>query len=74
MSILQPLKTAFGGEDITTGKMGNAYLPSILYTKSSYPIFPVVTFQDIVWEQGQMASRHLETFGSVRLWTVLAAD
>ena len=29
------------------------------YTKSSYPIFPVVTFRDIVWEQGQMASRQL---------------
>ena len=28
------------------------------YTKSNYPICPVVTFRDIVWEQGQKAGRH----------------
>ena len=29
------------------------------YTKSSYPIFPLVTFRNIFWEQGQKASRHI---------------
>ena len=29
------------------------------HTKSSYPMCPVMTFRDIVWEQGQKASRHI---------------
>ena len=41
--------------------MENAYLSCILHTKSSYPIFLVVTFRELVWKQGQKASRHLSS-------------
>ena len=50
--------TSIAFTDITTGKIGNACLPSF-YTKSSYPILPVVLFRDIVREQGQKASRQI---------------
>ena len=40
-------------------KNGKRLFTSHFYTESSYPIFPVVTFRDRIWEQGQMASRHL---------------
>ena len=40
-------------------KNGKRLFTSYFCNKANYPIFPVVTFRDIVWEQGQKASSHL---------------
>ena len=68
--------TPFASKKSPTEKWETPFA-SCSYTKSSYslasqpyPIFPLVTFRDIVWEQGQKASRHL-AIGKMknRTWT-----
>ena len=41
------------------GKNGKHHLPLLSLVSHLYPIFPMVPFHDIVWEQGQKASHHL---------------
>ena len=41
------------------GKNERHHLPSVFVLNHLYPILPMVPFDDIVWEQGQKASRHI---------------
>ena len=51
--------TSFALLDITMGQMGNTIYLCFSLVSHLYPIFPMVPFHDIVWEQGQKASRHM---------------
>ena len=46
---------------MSIGKNGKHHLPLVFVLSHLYPILPMVPFDDIVWEQGQKASRHIKT-------------